>query len=62
MKLTKTLSQAQVLTRSQLKNVLGGLQELSVEGGMPCDKVVCKAEDWCCDTTGVCRSRNPNGC
>ncbi|WP_443943542.1 hypothetical protein ACJVDH_11470 [Pedobacter sp. AW1-32] len=56
-KLKKMLSQTQVLTRSQLKNVLGGTTDgLAVSiSGMDCG--TCNPEDWCCDITGRCITR-----
>ncbi len=56
------------LSRAQLKKILGGNGETTdgesttTSEAMPCDNVVCHAEDWCCDTTGLCVSRNQTTC
>jgi len=47
-----------VLSRADMKNVMGGLED----SAMPCDKVVCQADSWCCDTSGVCVSRDGGKC
>lgn len=49
---------AVLLSRADMKNVMGG----NIEPAMPCDKVVCQADSWCCDTSGVCVSRNGGKC